>query len=78
VLIKQRIPPNDLTQKEITTLEEASFFFDLLLKNNVQSLFGFQFSSSNNSHVLVVNCYNFVKPTNANCWPTIHGGKEVK
>jgi hypothetical protein len=42
----------NLTQNELTTLEEARFSFDCLRKSNAQSLFGFQSSYSSNSHVL--------------------------
>ncbi len=68
----------NLTQKEVTTLEEARFSFNHLFRNNTQSLFGFQSSSSNNFHVFVVSYHNLVKPSNASCWPTTHGGKKVK
>jgi hypothetical protein len=67
-----------LTQKEVTTLKEARFSFDRLHRNNVWSLFGFQSSSSSNSHVLVVSCHNLVRPSNASCWLTTCGGKKVK
>jgi hypothetical protein len=28
--------------------------------------------------VLAMSVHNVVWPTNASCWPTIHGGKKVK
>jgi len=31
----------NLTQKEVTTLEETRFSFNHLFRNNIQSLFGF-------------------------------------
>ncbi len=55
----------NLTQKGATTLKEVGFSFDCLRRNNVQSLFGFQSSSSSNSHVLVVSCHNLVRSSNA-------------
>jgi hypothetical protein len=67
----------NLIQKEVTTLEKVRFSFDRLLRNNVQSLFGFQFSSSSNSHVPTMNCHNLVRPSNASCLFTIFGGKKV-
>jgi hypothetical protein len=67
-----------LTQKEVTTLEEARFSFDHLCRNNVWNLFGFQSSSSSNSHVFVVSCHNLVRLSNASWCPTIHGGKKVR
>jgi hypothetical protein len=68
----------NLTQKEVTILKKRRFSFDCLHRNNVQSLFGFQFSSLNNSHVLIVKCHNLVKSFDVSCWPTTHGGKKVK
>jgi hypothetical protein len=47
----------DLTQKEVTTLEEVGFFLD---RNHVQSLFGSQSSNSSISHVLVMSAHNIV------------------
>ncbi len=26
----------------------------------------------------IVSCHNHVKPSNVNCWPTIHNGRKVK
>jgi hypothetical protein len=68
----------NLTQKEVTSLEEAGFSFDHLHRNNTQSLFGFQSSSSSNSHVLVMSCHNLVKLFNASGWLTTHGGKKMR
>ncbi len=68
----------NLTQKEVTTLEEVGFSFDCLCRNNVQSSFGFQSSSSSNFHVLTLRCHSLVRPSNASCWPTIRGGKKVR
>jgi hypothetical protein len=51
----------NLTQKDITTLKEVGFSFDRLRRNKIQSLFGFQSSSSNNSHVHAVSCHNLMK-----------------
>jgi hypothetical protein len=68
----------NLTQKEVTILEEARFSFDHLCRNNAQSLFGFQSLSSSNSHVPLVNCHNLVKLFNATCWLTTRGGKKVR
>ncbi len=68
----------NLTQKEVTTLKETRFSFDHLCKNNVRSLFGFQFSSLNNSHVLTMRCHSLVKSSYVSCWPRTCGGKKVK
>ncbi len=67
----------NLIQKEVTTLEEARYSFDRLHKNNTQSLFGSQFSSSSNSHVSIVSCHSLMKLSNASYWPTIHGEGEI-
>ncbi len=75
---KTKDSSSNLTQKEVTTWEEVGLFFDCMCKNNVQSLFGFQFSSSNNSHAPIVNCYSLVRLIDANYWPTTRGGKKVK
>ncbi len=69
----------NLTQNELTTLEEAGFSFDRLHRSNVRSLFGSQSFYSNNSHVLIAMSYpNLVKPFDVSCWPTTHGGKKVR
>jgi len=68
----------NLTQKKATILEKAWFSFDCLHRNNVQSLFGFQSSSSSNSHVPTMSCHNLVKSSDANCWPITNGGKKVR
>ncbi len=68
----------NLTQKEVTTLEEGGFSFDHLRRNNVRSLFGFQSSSSSNSHVHAMSCHNLARSSDASCWPITHGGKKVQ
>jgi hypothetical protein len=68
----------NLTQKEVTTLEEVRFSFDNLHRNNVQSLFGSQSCILNNSHVLTISCHSLVRSFDASCWPTTCGGKKVK
>jgi hypothetical protein len=65
----------DLTQKEVTTLEEVGFSFD---HNHVQSLFGSQSSSSRISYVPAMNARSIVQPIDVSCWPTTHGGKKVR
>jgi hypothetical protein len=67
-----------LIKKEVTSLEEARLSFDHLHRNNIQSLFSFQSSSSSNSHVLVVSCHSPMRLSHASCWLTAHGGKKVK
>jgi hypothetical protein len=65
--------------KKVTILEEVGFSFDCLLhKKNVQSFFSSPSFSLINSHVPIVSCHNLVKPSDASCWPTTHGGKKVK
>jgi hypothetical protein len=67
-----------LTQKEATTLEKVGFSFDHLCRNNTWSLFGFQSSSSSNSHVPTMSCHNLVRSFEASCWPKTCGDKKVK
>ncbi len=57
----------NLTQKDVTTIEEVVFSFDHLCRNNAQSLFGFQSSSSSNSHVLLVSCHSPTRLFDASC-----------
>ncbi len=68
----------NLVQKEVTTLEDVRFFFWLLHRNNIQSLFHFQSFRSSNSHVHVVSCHSLARPFDASCWPTTQDGKKVK
>jgi hypothetical protein len=65
----------DLTQNEVTTLEEAGFSFD---GNHAQSLFGSQSSNSSISHVLAMSVHNIVRLVNESCWATTRGGKKVR
>ncbi len=65
----------NLTQKEVTTLEEVGFSFD---HNHVWSLFGSQSSSSSISYVHAMNARSIVRPIDASCWPITHGGKKVR
>jgi len=58
----------NLTQKEVTTLEEVGFSFDYMHRNIAQSLFGFKSFSSSNSHVPTVSCHSRVKSFDASCW----------
>jgi hypothetical protein len=67
----------NLTQKEVTTLEESRFSFDCLRRKNVQSLFGFQSSTSSNSHLPTISCHGHVRSFDASCRPTTCGGKKV-
>ncbi len=64
--------------KKVTTVEETRFPFDHLCRNDVRSLFGFQSSSSSNSHVPLVSCHNLVRLSDASCWPTTRGGMKVR
>jgi hypothetical protein len=50
----------NLSQKEVTILEEVGFSFDCLHRNNAQSLFGFQSFSSSSSHVPTMSCHSLV------------------
>jgi hypothetical protein len=67
----------NLIQKDVTTLEKARFSCDRPHRNNTQSLFGSQFSSSSNSHVPVVSCHSLVRLSDASYWPTICGEGET-
>jgi hypothetical protein len=68
----------NLTQNELTTLEEVGFSFVCFYRSNVQSLFGSQSSCSSNSHVhATLSCPSLVRPFDAS-WPITCGGKKVK
>jgi hypothetical protein len=53
----------------------VGFSFD---HSHVQSLVGSQSSSSSILHVPIMNVHNIVQPTDASCWLTTRGGKNVK
>ncbi len=85
VVVKPQVPSfwplqedTNLTQKEVTCLEEARCFFDHQHKNNACSLFGGEPSRVSNCQVLIVCWQNLVKSINVACWPMTRGGKKVR
>jgi len=60
----------NLTQKEVSSLEDARFLFDFKHRNNPQSLFRGDLSTSSNIQVLSTYTLNVFRPTNASNWPT--------
>jgi hypothetical protein len=69
----------NLTQNELTILEEVGFSFDHLRESNIQSLFGSYYSCSSNYHVpIAVSCPSLVRPFDTSCWPTTRGGKKMR
>jgi hypothetical protein len=55
-LVQQNV---NLTQKEVSCMEEARFLFNFEHKNNHQSLFKGQPSTTNNFEMLIIYTHNF-------------------
>jgi hypothetical protein len=60
----------NLIQKEVSSLEDVRFLFDFKHRNNPQSLFRDELSTSNNFQVLSTYTLNVIRSTYANNWPT--------
>jgi hypothetical protein len=60
----------NLTQKEVSSLEDVRFLFDSKHRNNPQSLFRGDLSTSSNFQVLSTYTPNVIRPTYVSNLPT--------
>jgi hypothetical protein len=68
----------NLTQKEVSSLEQVGFLFDLGRCTNLHNLFKGEPSTSSNFQVPSTCRLDVIKPIDANNWPTSRCGTKVR